>query len=109
MIRQYHAQRTCGGPNPHRAGTVPVGTVVYLQDGLRPLGGVPMGWAPVRRNPWQVVAWLPREYTVRRAGRYATAYIAGGHLAVVQSLRDGRVKRVADWLLLACIDAGFEA
>jgi hypothetical protein len=34
--------------------------------------------------------------------------IAGGHLAIVRSLRDGRRQLVADWILLACVDAGLE-
>lgn len=58
----------------------------------------------VCRNPWQVVAWIPRDYCTARK----TVRMAGGHLAIVRSLRDGRENVVADWLLLSCIDAGLE-
>jgi hypothetical protein len=42
MIRQYNAGRfgtvRLGG-RPRRIGTVPVGAIIYLQDGVRPLSG----------------------------------------------------------------------
>jgi hypothetical protein len=96
MLNQYHAQRRQGGHNPHGKGTIPVGAILYLQDGMRPMGG--FRTTPVCRNPWQVIAWLPRESF--------TGPAAGGHLALVKSLRDGRTQTVADWILLACDDAG---
>jgi len=68
---------------------LPVGTTVYIQDGCSPLTGP--RHPPVCVNPWMVVAWLPRVclgYSMR-----------GGHLALVRSLRDGRTKAVANWLL----------
>ena len=76
-------------------GKIPVGTILYLQDGVTPFG-VHRGWRPVFRNPWQVIAWHPREY--QRPHRPPLA-MRGGHLATVRSLRDGRVQQVADWLL----------
>ena len=90
MIRQYNAQRF-RYRGPHRVGTVAVGTIAYL-------------WS--RREPWIITAWLNRKYYPCVAGRPATTYMLGGHLAVVKSLRSNEVKRVADWLLLACEDAG---
>lgn len=129
MMRQYGAQRfqpslpmvprkrrggiTTWQPQPgdfgyaHRVGTVPIGTIVYLQDGLRPFGR-DSHHPIVCRNPWQVVAWRNREYFPAVAGRPRVTYMVGGHLAEVKSLRDGRVKLVADWMLLACLDAGLE-
>ena len=96
-MRQYLAQRFRAG-SLHRVGTIPVGTIVYIQDGMRPLSG--FRERPVCRNPWIVESWQPRT----QCGRT----IAGGHLATVRSLRDGRRQQVADWILLACIDAGLE-
>lgn len=58
-----------------------------------------------------VEAWIPREYTTLDATtkRFKSVRIAGGHLAIVRSLRDRRrVQTVADWILLACVDAGLE-
>lgn len=58
----------------------------------------------VRREPWMVEAWLPRELGAARkvAGRYESPRMAGGHLARVRSLRDRRrTATVADWILLA--------
>jgi hypothetical protein len=98
MIRQYSAQRRLGGCNPHGIGTVAVGTIVYLQD-CRNLRDA------VCRNPWIVEAWHNREYSRGCAGEPRFTYLRGGHLATVRSLRDGRVKRVADHLILACVDA----
>lgn len=91
----------------YRVGTIPVGTIVYLQDGMRPFG-VSRWFSPVFRNPWQVIAWTNREYFPCVQSKPAKTYMAGGHLAVVRSLRDGRTQTVADWLILACIDAGWE-
>ena len=40
---------------------------------------------------------------------HESGHIAGGHLAQVRSLRDGRrVQIFADWILLRCVDAGLE-
>ncbi len=104
MLHQYHPQR--GRLWRGRlVGTLAVGTILYIQDGVRPFGG--MRGPVVLRNPWQIIAWLNREFHPALPGK-PTTYLAGGHLAVVRSLRDGRVQRVADWLLLACVDAGLE-
>lgn len=104
MLNQYRAQRCKGGDNPHGIGTIPVGTILYIQDRLGRFD------SPVRRNPWIVESWVNRA-TDRRdpvTGRYETAYIVGGHLAVVRSLRDGRRQIVADWHLLRAEDLDCE-
>jgi hypothetical protein len=93
MINQYEAQRFKGGYNPRHIGTIPTGSIIYIQDNLRPFS------APskvVKRNPWIVRAWMNRECLGR--------ILKGGHLAVVQSLRDGRTQTVSDWILLRSID-----
>jgi hypothetical protein len=105
MQHQFNAQRFRwwhGKP----VGTVPVGTIIYIQDGVRPLVG--LSRPVVTRNPLLVEAWLNRDYAPCRAGEWTTIKCAGGHLALVRSLRDGRREVVADWILLACIDAGLE-
>ena len=127
VIRQYYAQRfkpsyplkpeKVGGgrvvyssdPRDKRIGTIPVGTIVYVQDGIRPLQGLTK--QIVCREPWIVEAWLPRDYTTwdPSARSFKTLRMAGGHLAIVRSLRDrNRVRSVADRILLACIDSGLE-
>lgn len=120
MLRQYGAQRfrpslplvpvtkrgrTTYQPQAgdfgyrYQVGTVPIGTIVYLQD-ARSLDDA------VTRNPWILEAWLNREYFPCTRGAQRVVYMRGGHLAQVRSLRDGRVKRVADWLILSAVDAG---
>ena len=112
MIRQYGAYRfkPCPPfPANKRVGTVPVGSIVYIQDGVSPLSGFTR--AIVCREPWIVEAWLPREYSKWNADtrHFRTVRMSGGHLAQVRSLWDRRrVKHVADWILLQCIDAGLE-
>ena len=127
MIHQYYAQRfrpsgpaptvkekrklqrSCIDPSDKRIGTIPVGTIVYIQDGVRPLHGLTHDI--VCREPWVVEAWIPRDYSNWDTNRrvFKEFRIAGGHLAQVRSLRDRRrVQLVADWILLACIDAGLE-
>jgi hypothetical protein len=126
MFRQYHAQRfrsmyppiptqvgkeTVYHPDRRdkKIGTIPVGTIVYIQDGVRPLHGLTREF--ICREPWIVEAWLPRDYTKWDGSTriFKTVRIAGGHLAVVRSLRNRRrAQTVADWILLACIDAGLE-
>ena len=119
MIRQYYAQRSrpcdvsesASGADLRnkRIGVISVGTIVYIQDGVTPLRGLTR--QVVCREPWIVEAWLPRDYakwdpTLRE---FKAMRIAGGHLSLVRSLRDRRrVQMVADWILLACIDAGLE-
>ena len=125
MFRQYHSRRFqpslplipkrirgkivyCPQPNDlgyrYRIGTIPIGTIVYLQDHISPLSGLRS--TPIRRNPWIVQAWENRPYYPCNSNGPKVTYLAGGHTAIVRSLRDGRVQTAADWLLLACIDAG---
>jgi hypothetical protein len=105
MLHQFNAQRFRWWRGL-RVGTVSVGTIVYLQDDVHPLTG--LSRPPIVRNPWIVEAWLNRDYSISRSGKWTTIKCAGGHLAVARSLRDGRRQLVADWILLACLDAGLE-
>lgn len=75
-----------------------VGTILYIQDGVSPFSGV--RWLTLQREPWQVLAWTNRECDGR--------YLRGGHLAVVKSLRTGQIKKCADWILKACVEAGLD-
>lgn len=106
MEHQYGAQRF-RIRNGRQIGTIPVGTIVYLQDGVSPFR---FPERIIRRDPWRVEAWIPRDYTVRnpKTGKHEIRRMTGGHLAQVRSLRSNRVTEVADWLLLACMDAGLE-
>jgi hypothetical protein len=126
VIRQYYAQRFqhlyppkpvikgsavtyVADPRDKPIGTIPVGTILYIQDGVNPFRGVTR--EIVCREPWIVEAWLPRDYSKwdQTTGSFKMTRIRGGHLALVRSLRDRRrTKVVADWILLACIDAGLE-
>jgi hypothetical protein len=126
MVHQYYAQRSrpmyplkpAGNkkgvqlfsthPRDKRIGTIAVGTIVYIQDGINPLRGFTRD--VVRRDPWIVEAWIPRDYSKWDAASrtFTTMRIAGGHLAQARSLRNGRVQLVADWILLQCVDAGLE-
>lgn len=113
MFRQYLAQRfTLACPTVlanKRVGTVAVGTIVYIQDGLRPFTG--LSRPIVCREPWIVEAWLPRDYSKWDPNLriFRPVRVSGGHLARVRSLKDRRrTRQVADWILLACIDAGLE-
>jgi hypothetical protein len=113
MIHQYGAHRFKHANSPipggKRIGTISIGTVVYIQDGVSPLRGLTQ--PVICREPWIVEAWRPRDYSKWNAvtRSFETVRISGGHLAVVRSLRDSRrVQLVADWILLACIDAGLE-
>ena len=111
MIRQYGAHRftlVCPPTVVHRhVGTIPVGTIVYIEDGVKPLRGLTR--PVVCREPWIVEAWVPRDHSKWDPDlkQFRTVRISGGHLAQVRSLRDRRrVKQVADWILLQLIDAG---
>ena len=111
MIRQYYAQRFRRSSESRNrpVGTIDVGTIVYIQDGIRPLRGFTQ--PIVCREPWIVEAWIPREHSNwdQRSRTFKSVRISGGHLAQVRSLRDRRrVQLVADWILLACIDEGLE-
>lgn len=109
MIHQYASQRFVRRPDGRHVGTIPVGTIVYIQDGVRPFG-FDRHHQIVCRDPWIVEAWVPREYARwdNQTRTFVTGRMAGGHLAQVRSLRTNRRQRVADWILLACIDAGLE-
>ena len=126
MFRQYYASRfrpsypfvtrkigrktiTFLDPRDRQIGTIPVGTIVYLQDGIRPFAGFTR--QVICREPWIVEAWLPREYAKWDGSQrtFRSLSIRGGHLAVIRSLRNrNRVQQVADWILHACVDAGLE-
>lgn len=96
MLTQYGPQRFRTDSRGRRVGTVPVGSIVYLQDGVRPFNG-PSG-RPQLREPSIVVAWHNRELFGKR--------LSGGHLATVKSLRDGQETQIADWILVRHDDAG---
>lgn len=104
MLRQYNPQRF-RTRNGRHVGTVDVGTVVYIQDNVRPFSRLEY---PVLRDPWIVEAWFNREYHPAVKGKPHTTYMLGGHLAQVRSLRTGRVRLVADWIILRCVDAGLD-
>ena|ERR1700724_1237213 len=110
MMHQYYAQRcrpNSTDPRDKRIGTISVGTILYIQDRVRPFGG--FSGRIVCREPWMVEAWIPRDYSRFGCGQWRTVRIAGGHLAQVRSLRDRRrTELVADWILLRCMDAGLE-
>lgn len=126
MFRQYYVQRFrrmyptiakkngrktvyYTDPRDRQIGTISVGTILYIQDGVSPFEGLTRDVA--RREPWIVEGWLPRDYAKwdGASRSFRTVRIRGGHLAVVRSLRNRRrVKTVADWILLACLDAGLE-
>jgi hypothetical protein len=126
VFRQYYAQRFrsmypaivkrngrktvyCTDPRDRQIGTIPVGTILYIQDGVNPFHGLTR--TVVQREPWIVEGWLPRDYAKWDGATrtFQTVRIRGGHLAVVRSLRNRRrAKTVADWILLACLDAGLE-
>ena len=111
MIRQYYAQRfrRSSGPRERQIGTIDIGTILYIQDGIRPLSG--FANQIICREPWIVEAWIPRDCSTwdLKTRTFRDVRIAGGHLAQVRSLRDRRrVQLVADWILLACVDAGLE-
>lgn len=96
MERQYNAPRFRYDESGRRVGTIPVGTILYIQDRLQRYQ------SPVRRNPWIVECWHNREYHPCVKGRPDTTYMVGGHLATVRSLRTGERRKVSDhWLLMA--------
>ena len=97
MNRQYSPFQRYRLDNGRKVGTIPTGTILYIQD-WRPMGGQR---DVVCREPWIIEAWLPRHHAP------TNTYLAnGGHLAVVRSLRTGRRQTCADWLLLMAYDAG---
>lgn len=106
MEYQYHAPRFRLLPDGRHVGTINVGAILYIQNGVSPFK---FPDHIICREPWRVETWLPRQYTVRdpRTGCHRAVPCVGGHLALVRSLRDSRkTARVADWILLACVDRG---
>jgi hypothetical protein len=106
MEYQYHAARFRLLADGRQVGTISVGTILYIQDDVSPFK---FPDRIIHREPWRVEAWIPRQYTVRDplTGFHRGVPCAGGHLALVRSLRDSRrTAHVADWLLLRCADAG---
>jgi len=89
MFHQYGAQRFTSPCSPALAnrhvGTIPVGTIVYIQDGVKPLSGLTR--PIVCREPWIVEGWLPRDYSKWDTDlrQFRTVRISGGHLAQVRS------------------------
>lgn len=95
MLRQYartgasrYRRETIRGREV-MVGTITVGTVIYIQDNVRPMR-YGLSHPPVLRDPWIVDAWCGQP--------------GMRHCAMVRSLRTGRVERVADWILLRCAD-----
>lgn len=106
MERQYYPQRFRYLPNGRMIGTISVGEIFYIPDNLRAIGA-PALTKP--KEPWRVEAWIPREATTwdPRNRRFGSTRCAGGHLALIRSLRNSRqTRQIADWILLACSDAG---
>ncbi len=84
MEYRYHPQRFRDLPDGRRVGTVNVGDIIYIQDGVRPFS---FPTTIIRRQPWKVEAWTPRDPVTRdpETRRYKTVRVAGGHLALVRS------------------------
>jgi hypothetical protein len=96
MEYRYHAQRFCRLPYDGRVGTINVGAILYLQDGVR--------W-----EPWRVEAWIPREIAIRNPIDKAASLkaVCGRALGLGPvAARFTTHGAVADWVLLACADAG---
>lgn len=85
MIRQYKAQR-------HR--------LELLGGVMRSVGTIPVGAIlDVRGTKVRVEAWIPRDHSVYHRGHFTTKRIAGGHLALVRTLHNGRQFELSDvWL-----------
>lgn len=112
MIRQYGAQRSIGGCNPLRVGTIPSGAIFHLQD---------ESWwrdcyrgSPIRREPWMVEGFLNGTVGAGRrnaeTGRWEDVVIAGrSDVAVIRSLRTGRRRQIAVRILVLHEDTGLRA
>jgi hypothetical protein len=109
MIRQYFAQRRQGGDNPKGVGVIAVGSIYYLQDDAY--------WrdrfrgSPVNRNPWIVLAFLNGVVAASRRSLtkrgWEDVYVSGrSDFALVRSLRDGRIRKVAVHALILHDDLG---
>jgi hypothetical protein len=106
MEYQYYAQRFHYLPDGRRVGTLRVGEIIYVQDDARPFS---FPKKITHREPWRLEAWIPRERAIwdPATKRFTLRRCAGGHLALMRSLRDSRRTRsVADWILLGCVEAG---
>lgn len=106
MERQYYPQCFRYLPDGRKVGTIDVGEIFYIPDNLRAIG-TPVFARP--NEPWRVEAWIPREAITWNGAtrRFGTTRCAGGHLALVRSLRDSQqTRKIADWILLACSEAG---
>ncbi len=109
MMREYRAQRRCGGANPLGVGVIAVGSSYYVQD---------EGYfrnrcsaSPVCKDPWQVEGFtngvMHAARRNRDTGRWEDTYRSGrSDLAVVRSLRNGRRQTVAVRLLVLHDDLG---
>lgn len=109
MLRQYYAQRRCGGNNPLGVGVIGVGSVYYLQepDCLRPSSGRPTTF----RVPYIVEAFLNGTVGASRRNRdtglwESTTFAGRSDTAVVRSLRNGRRETVSVRLLILHEDLG---
>lgn len=98
VFRQYYAQRCRGGSNPLRVGVIPIGAIYYLQDDWwwrdRHRG------KPICREPWMMTAFLNgimgASRRNRETGQWESTYQSGrSDMALVRSLRDGRLQRIA--------------
>ncbi|WP_166144372.1 hypothetical protein [Methylosinus sp. RM1] len=109
MIRQYYAQRRQGGDNPKGVGVIAVGSIYYLQndsywrDRFRGM--------PVCRDPWIVLAFLNGVVAASRrsvtTGKWEDVFVSGrSDLALVRSLRDGRIRKIAVRTLILHDDLG---
>ncbi len=108
-MRQYWAQRRCGGANPLGVGVVAVGSSYYVQDEGHFRDRCSP--APICREPWQVEAFtnglMHAARRNRDTGQWEDAYRSGrSDMAVVRSLRDGRRRTVAVRLLILHDDLG---
>lgn len=109
MIRQYHASRSRGGPNPLRVGVIAIGSIYYLQDEV--FYRDRYGAAAVCQTPWIVEAFLNGTLAAARrnptTGRWEDRVISGrSDMAVVRSLRDGRRQTVSVRTLIIHDDEG---
>jgi hypothetical protein len=109
MIRQYYAQRRQGGDNPKGVGVIAVGSIYYLQNDSY--------WrdrfrgTPVCRDPWIVLAFLNGVVAASRrsvaTGKWEDVFVSGrSDLAIVRSLRDGRIRKIAVRTLILHDDLG---
>jgi hypothetical protein len=98
MLRQYRPHRYRLSdfvitPRQYREhfGTMQPGLVFHLED---------HGKCILR-------AWKPREYTASRRvnGKWINTYMTGGHLAIIERLRDRREITIADHWIEAAVDA----